>query len=282
MEDTKGKLYICATPIGNLEDITLRALRILKEVDIIAAEDTRHTIKLLNHYKINKPLTSYHEHNKVTKGPELIEKLLQGQNVALVSDAGMPGISDPGEDLVKLCIENTIKIEVLPGASAIVTALVSSGLSTRRFSFEGFLERDKKSRRERLELIKEEDRTIIFYESPHRLLDTLKDILKILGNRRIVIARELTKKYEEIQRGEIEDIIHYFKENSPRGEFVLLIEGNLTLTTKNKASEWDDLSIEEHILHYINKGISKKDAIKKVSKDRGIPKRQVYDHSIDI
>ncbi len=188
-----GKLYICPTPIGNLEDITYRTLRVLNEVDLIAAEDTRHSIKLLNHFEISKPLTSYHEHNKDSKGGYLINKLLEGENVAVISDAGMPGISDPGEDIIREAIENNIEVEVLPGATAFVTALVGSGLDTRKFAFEGFLDRDKKTRREQLEDVKEESRTMIFYESPHRLKDTLKDMSKVLGNRKISINRELTK-----------------------------------------------------------------------------------------
>ena len=194
-----GKLYICPTPIGNLEDITYRTLRVLNEVDLIAAEDTRHSIKLLNHFEISKPLTSYHEHNKDSKGGYLINKLLEGENVAVISDAGMPGISDPGEDIIREAIENNIEVEVLPGATAFVTALVGSGLDTRKFAFEGFLDRDKKTRREQLEDVKEESRTMIFYESPHRLKDTLKDMSKVLGNRKISINRELTKKYQEMQ-----------------------------------------------------------------------------------
>lgn len=280
MEDKRGKLYICATPIGNLQDITLRVLNTLKEVDIIAAEDTRHTIKLLNHYDINKPLTSYHEHNKMEKGPQLIEKLLNGESIALVSDAGMPGISDPGEDLVKLCIENNIKVEVLPGASAIITALVASGLSTVRFSFEGFLDRNKKARKERFEVIKNDDRTLVFYESPHRLLSALKDIEEVLGNRKMVAARELTKRFEEIVRGSISEIVEYFKNNSPKGEFVLIVEGNNDPEAND--GEWISLSIREHILHYMEQGISKKDSIKMVAKDRNIPKREVYSESLDI
>ena len=199
-----GKLYICPTPIGNLEDITYRTLRTLKEVDLIAAEDTRHSIKLLNHFEISKPLTSYHEHNKDSKGDYLINKLIDGENIALISDAGMPGISDPGEEIIKQAIQNNIEIEVLPGATAFVMALVGSGMDTHRFVFEGFLDRDKKVRKAQLEELKEESRTIIFYESPHRLKDTLKDMLKILGNRNISINRELTKKYQEIIRENID------------------------------------------------------------------------------
>ncbi len=280
MENKRGKLYVCATPIGNLEDITIRVLNTLKEVDLVAAEDTRHTLKLLNHYEINKPLTSYHEHNKDKKGTELIDKLVQGQNIALVSDAGMPGISDPGEDIIKLCIENEVEVEVLPGASAIITALVASGMSTEKFSFEGFLDRNKKKRRERLKKIKGDDRTLIFYESPHRLIDTLKDMQEVLRDREMAVARELTKKYEEIARGNISDMISHFKAKSPRGEFVLIVEGG---SEEDKDDEkFEELSIEEHILLYIDKGFSKKEAVKKVAKERNIPKREVYNHSIEI
>lgn len=278
-----GKLWICPTPIGNLEDITLRVLNTLRTVDLIAAEDTRHTLKLLNHYNIQKPLTSYYEHNKDTKGPALIEKLMKGENIALVSDAGTPGISDPGTDLVKLCINNDISLEVLPGATAITTALASSGLSTERFTFEGFLDRDKKNRKKRLEVIRYEDKTLIFYESPHRIKAMLKDLREILGNRRVVIARELTKIHEEVKRGTMDELTEYFRQNTPRGEFVVLVEGasseNRTQEMKN---EWQDLSIKEHILFYIEEGLDKKEAVKKVSKDRNIPKREVYDFSIDI
>jgi 16S rRNA (cytidine1402-2'-O)-methyltransferase len=283
MTKTKGKLYICPTPIGNLEDITIRTLNTLKEVDLIAAEDTRHTIRLLNHYEIKKPLTSYHEHNKDKKGPELVEKLKAGENIALVSDAGMPGISDPGEDMVRICIEEGIDFEVLPGASAIITALVASGLSTERFSFEGFLDRNKKKRRERLEKIKRDDRTLIFYESPHRLTDSLKDMKEILGDRLVTVARELTKRYEELIRGKISDVIEHFKENNPRGEFVLLIEGRSSLEESDEEkNSWEDISIQDHILVYINKGFTKKEAVKKVAKDRNMHKREVYKYSIDI
>ncbi len=275
-----GKLYICPTPIGNLEDITLRVLNTLKDVDLIAAEDTRHTIKLLNHYDIKKPLTSYHEHNKEAKGKELIKRLKDGENIALVSDAGMPGISDPGEDIIRLCIDEAIDVHVLPGASAIITGLVASGLSTEKFSFEGFLDRNKKQRRKRLEAIEDDDRTLIFYESPHRLMDTLKDMENILGDRHMVVARELTKRYEEILRGNISNIISHFKDNEIRGEFVLLVEGNSG--GKRKESHWEYMDIKEHILLYINEGVSKKEAIKKVAKDRDIPKREVYKYSIDI
>lgn len=280
MENKIGKLYVCATPIGNLEDITIRVLNILKEVDLIAAEDTRHTIKLLNHYEIRKPLTSYHEHNKLKKGPQLIEELMDGKKIALVSDAGMPGISDPGEDIIKLCIESGVKVEVLPGASAVVTALVASGLNTNRFSFEGFLDRNRKKRRERLELLRKDDRTIIFYESPHRLLHTLKDIEELLNDRYMVVARELTKKFEEIIRGKVSYIIEYFKENTPKGEFVILMEGGNIEDIHEESFE--NISIKDHILLYMDKGLVKKEAIKKVSKERNIPKKEVYKHSIGI
>ncbi|WP_432406307.1 16S rRNA (cytidine(1402)-2'-O)-methyltransferase [Wukongibacter sp. M2B1] len=279
METKRGKLYICGTPIGNLEDITVRVLNTLKEVDLIAAEDTRHTLKLLNYYEIKKPLTSYHEHNKEKKGIELINKLIEGENIALVSDAGMPGISDPGEDMVKLCIENYIEVEVLPGASAIITALVASGLSTEKFSFEGFLDRNKKNRRERLKRIKSDDRTLVFYESPHRLKDTLKDMKEVLDDRSIVVARELTKKYEELIRGRISDVINHFKESPPKGEFVVLVEGS---TEEEEDRSFENLSIEEHILLYIDEGLSKKEAVKEVAKVRNISKREVYKYSIEI
>lgn len=280
METERGKLYICATPIGNLEDITIRVLNTLKDVDLIAAEDTRHTIKLLNHFEISKPLTSYHEHNKMKKGPQLIDKLKEGHKIALVSDAGMPGISDPGEDIIRLCIENDIAVEVLPGANAVITALVASGLSTDKFAFEGFLDRNKKKRRERLEILSTDDRTLIFYESPHRLIDTLIDMEKILSDRNMVIARELTKKYEEIIRGNISHIINHFKANAPKGEFVLLLEGG-SIEQRNDKS-FENLSIEEHIVLYMDKGLAKKEAIKQVAKERNIPKKEVYKYSIEI
>jgi len=279
----KGKLYICPTPIGNLEDITLRVLRVLKEVDAIAAEDTRHSIKLLRHFDIQKPLISYHEHNEQTKSEYLIDRLLNGDSIALVSDAGMPGISDPGEILIKRCIEGGIDIEVLPGATAGILALVASGLDTRRFSFEGFLDRGKKGRRQRLEEIELEDRSLIFYEAPHRIHTTLKDMLEILGNRKAVVARELTKKHEEFIRGNLEEIYEQLQENPPKGEMVLICEGisqDTLLARKEKAFE--DISIKQHIISFMESGISKKDAIKEVAKTRNIPKSQVYKEAIDL
>ena len=275
-----GKLYICPTPIGNLEDMTYRTIRILNEVDLIAAEDTRHSIKLLNHFEISKPLTSYHEHNKDSKGGYLINKLLEGENIALISDAGMPGISDPGEDIIKQAIEHNIDIEVLPGATASITALVGSGLETAKFAFEGFLDRDKKVRRNQLEELKEERRTIIFYESPHRLKDTLKDMLKVLGNRRIAVNREITKKYQEIIREDIETVINIFNEKEVKGEFVLIVEG--FKGEKTVQNSYEDLTEREYVITLMENGMDKKDAIKTVCKDRKLKKDVVYKQILDL
>ena len=275
-----GKLYICPTPIGNLEDITYRTLRILNEVDLIAAEDTRHSLQLLNHFDISKPLTSYHEHNKDSKGGYLITKLLEGENIALISDAGMPGISDPGQDIIYEAIENNIEIEVLPGATAFVTALVGSGMDTHKFVFEGFLDRDKKLRRKRLEEIKNEKRTIIFYESPHRLKETLKDMLKYLGNRKITVNRELTKKYQEIIREDIETVIEIFNNREVKGEFVLIVEG--FSGEVEEIGKYDDLSEREYVIQLMEEGINKKDAIKIVCKDRKLKKDIVYKQVLDL
>ena len=275
-----GKLYICPTPIGNLEDMTYRTIRILNEVDLIAAEDTRHSIKLLNHFEISKPLTSYHEHNKDSKGGYLINKLLEGENIALISDAGMPGISDPGEDIIKQAIEHNIVIEVLPGATASITALVGSGLETAKFAFEGFLDRDKKVRRNQLEELKEERRTIIFYESPHRLKDTLKDMLKVLGNRRIAVNREITKKYQEIIREDIETVINIFNEKEVKGEFVLIVEG--FKGEKTVQNSYEDLTEREYVITLMENGMDKKDAIKTVCKDRKLKKDVVYKQVLDL
>lgn len=275
---SEGILYICPTPIGNLEDITLRTLRVLKEVDLIAAEDTRRTIKLLNHYEIKKPLISYHEHNKVEKGKILIEKLKEGVNIALVTDAGMPGISDPGEDMIRLAIENQIEPVVLPGATASITALVLSGLPTKKFVFEGFLPSKKKDRREELERLKTEERTIILYEAPHRLLALLKDMEAILGDRQLAIGRELTKIYEEVFRGSISDALRKFQEEKPRGEFVLVIKG----AEISKEDPYQNISIREHLIMYMEEGLTKRDAVKKVADVRDIPKNLVYKESIDI
>ncbi|WP_250673436.1 16S rRNA (cytidine(1402)-2'-O)-methyltransferase [Paraclostridium ghonii] len=275
-----GKLYVCGTPIGNLEDITYRTLRVLNEVDLIAAEDTRHSIKLLNHFEISKPLTSYHEYNKDNKGEYLINKLLSGENIALISDAGMPGISDPGEEVIKQAIENDIEVVVLPGPSASITALIGSGLETGKFVFEGFLDRDKKRRRDQLEELKHEKRTIIFYESPHRLKDTLKDMLKILGNRYIAINRELTKKYQEIIRNDIQGCINIFNEREVKGEFVLIVEG--FKGEVEKICEYDHLNDREYVIKLMEEGISKKDAIKSVCKDRKLKKDIVYKQVLDL
>ena len=275
-----GKLYICPTPIGNLEDMTYRTIRILNEVDLIAAEDTRHSIKLLNHFEISKPLTSYHEHNKDSTGGYLINKLLEGENIALISDAGMPGISDPGEDIIKQAIEHNIDIEVLPGATASITALVGSGLETAKFAFEGFLDRDKKVRRNQLEELKEERRTIIFYESPHRLKDTLKDMLKVLGNRRIAVNREITKKYQEIIREDIETVINIFNEKEVKGEFVLIVEG--FKGEKTVQNSYEDLTEREYVITLMENGMDKKDAIKTVCKDRKLKKDVVYKQVLDL
>lgn len=275
-----GKLYVCPTPIGNLEDITYRTLKTLREADLIAAEDTRHTIKLLNHFEINKPLTSYHEHNKNTKGSVLIDELNEGKNIALVSDAGMPGISDPGEDIVRECIENGIEVEVLPGASAFVIALVGSGIETRRFTFEGFLDRDKKKKKKRLEEIKNIETTLIVYESPHRLKDTLKLMNDILGDRKISLCRELTKKHEEYIRTTITGAVEYYNQNDPRGEYILIIEGNKNV--EEESNEFENLDERSYVIALMESGISKKDAIKKVSKERGLKKDIVYKQVLDL
>lgn len=278
-----GILYVVPTPIGNLKDITLRALEVLERVDMIAAEDTRQTLKLLNHFNIKKQLISYHKFNEQGKSDKIIEILQQGQNIALVSDAGTPGISDPGSIIISRCIEDNIKFEVLPGATAITTALVYSGLDTTRFVFRGFLPRENKERRIIMdELINNQD-TIIFYEAPHRLLDTLKFLLEGFGNRKIAVCRELTKIYEEIYRGSLNKAIEHFEKNRPRGEFVLVLEGkNIQEIKEEKKEAWINLSIEEHIVQYINNGMTKKEAIKLVAKDREIPKNEIYKYSINI
>lgn len=278
-----GKLYLCPTPIGNLEDITFRTLNTLKEVDLIAAEDTRHTLRLLNHFEIKKPLTSYHEHNKQEKGKVLIEKILNGETIALVTDAGMPAISDPGEDLVKLAIEHNIEIIALPGPTAFVLALVLSGFSTRRFIYEGFLSQNKKERREELKKFKAETRTVIIYESPHRIKELLKDIETVLGNRNISISRELTKKYEEIFRGDIFSSIKKFNEEAPRGEFIVVLEGISQEKIEEKAKEkLSEMSIKEHLILCMNEGLTKKQAIKEVSKQRKLHKNIVYQEALDL
>lgn len=272
----RGKLYICPTPIGNLEDITLRTLRVLEEVDLIAAEDTRHTIKLLNHYEIKKPLTSYHEHNIREKGIDLINRLNRGENIGLVSDAGMPGISDPGQDLIRLAIEEDIQVIVLPGPTASITALVASGLATDKFVFEGFLSSKKKERIGELKGLREEKRTIIIYESPYRILETLDNILETLGNRKLALVRELTKLYEEVFRGTTEEAIEKFSSDKIKGEFVIIIEGNQLGDVEV------DIDIEKELLKHIEAGLSKKESVKKVVKEFNLPKNQVYQKSLEI
>ncbi len=275
----KGTLFLCATPIGNLEDITLRVIRTLKEADYIVAEDTRHTLKLLNHLDITKPLISYHKHSHKSREEEILSLLEDGRNVALVSDAGMPGISDPGERLVSLAYDRDIPVTVLPGATAGLSALVLSGLPCSRFVFEGFLPANKKARKKVLLELKNEERTIIIYEAPHHLLSTLKQLYEELGNRQIAIVRELTKIHEEVLRFSLEQSIEYFTLNSPRGEFVLIIDGKDKDTDQQA---FDEISIADHILAYMDAGLSKKEAVKRVAADRGIPKNQVYSHSIKI
>ncbi|MCL2576285.1 MAG: 16S rRNA (cytidine(1402)-2'-O)-methyltransferase [Defluviitaleaceae bacterium] len=269
-EKSCGILYICATPIGNLEDITLRVLKVLDEVDLIAAEDTRYTAKLLTHYKIKTPTTSYHENNKDTKGKYLIEKLLNGASIALVSDSGMPAISDPGRELVQLCQENGVNITVCPGASAGIAALVLSGFKAHPHAFEGFLPRDNADRKRILKELANEKRTIVFYEAPHRLLTTLSQMHQVFGDRQIVVCRELTKKFEEVLRGKISDIENMFKSNAPKGEFVLIIEGN------SKADNCFPEDLREHLQMYIKQGNDEKTAMKLVAKDRKIGKSEVY------
>lgn len=280
--ENKGMIYFCATPIGNLEDITLRVLRILQEVDLIAAEDTRHSIKLLNHFEIKTPLTSYHQHNERSKGDQLIEWASQGKTIAIISDAGMPGISDPGQDLIKKCIKEGISFTLLPGANAALMALVLSGLSTESFVFEGFLSREKKQRNNQIERLKKEIRTIILYESPIRIVGTLKELQKNLGQRQIALGRELTKHYEEIWRGTFEQAIEEFQNRQPKGEFVLIIEGlsQEDIIQENK-EKWENFTILQHIDYYMEQGHSKKEAMKKVARDRDIPKREVYQYTIE-
>ncbi|MEH2944437.1 16S rRNA (cytidine(1402)-2'-O)-methyltransferase [Lachnospiraceae bacterium KK002] len=273
----QGKLYLCATPIGNLEDITLRVLRTLQEVDLIAAEDTRNSIRLLNHFNIKTPMTSYHEYNKIEKAYQLVEKMRQGQNVALITDAGTPGISDPGEDFVRICQESGISVTSLPGPAACITALTISGLPTRRFAFEAFLPRDKKERAAILDSLRQETRTIILYEAPHHLVKTLEELYETLGNRAITLCRELTKKYETVFSTSISGAISYYREQEPRGEFVLVIQGkSQQQILREQQQSWETIPLEEHMQQYERQGISRKEAMKLVAKDRGISKRDVY------
>lgn len=272
-----GKLYLCATPIGNLEDITFRVVNTLKTVDLIAAEDTRHSIKLLNHFDIKTPMTSYHEFNKYDKAKYLVEQIQQGLNVALITDAGTPAISDPGEELVKQCCEAGISVTSLPGPAACITALTMSGLATRRFCFEAFLPADKKERQWILEELKQETRTIIIYEAPHRLARTLEELKEALGNRRLTLCRELTKKYEEAFRTTFEEVLARFQSEEPKGECVLVIEGrSRDSIEEEKQQTWADMSLSEHMRRYTEQGVERKEAMKLVAKDRGISKREVY------
>lgn len=281
-KEKRGVLYLCATPIGNLEDVTLRVLKTLRKVDIIAAEDTRHTLKLLNRYKIKVPLISYHEHNKNYRKQEIIDKLMAGDDVALVSDAGTPGISDPGEDLVKAAVETGIEVRPVPGPTALIAAVVVSGLPAGRFVFEGFLPRNRKDRADRLNDIKSETRTVIFYESPHRIRQTLDQMLEILGDRKLAIAREITKTYEEIYRGSISGALEHFMQKTPKGEFTIVLAGAGAEEKNEQTHCWKDMSIKEHIKMYMELGIPKKESIKKVAKDRNLPKSKVYRESFSL
>lgn len=277
-----GILYLCATPIGNLQDMTPRVVETLKEVDLIAAEDTRNSIKLLNHFEIKTPMTSYHEFNKVEKALYLVEQLQMGKNIALISDAGTPAISDPGEILVRECHKAGIRVTSLPGACALITALTMSGLNTRRFCMEGFLPSDKKEKRNILEELKQESRTIILYEAPHRLSKTLSELYEALGDREIALCRELTKKFETVMKTTLKEAIDYYKENEPRGEYVLVLEGKSLVEKKQeKIEEWEKMSIEEHMAFYENQGIDHKEALKKVAKDRGVGKRDIYKYLVN-
>lgn len=277
-----GILYLCATPIGNLSDMTFRVLDTLQEVDLIAAEDTRNSIRLLNHFEIKTPMTSYHEHNKYEKAEILLNKLKEGADIALITDAGTPAISDPGEVLVKLCLENGITVTSLPGACACITALTLSGLPTRRFCFEGFLPADKKERAEVLESLKKETRTTILYESPHHLKATLKLLNKELGERKLTICRELTKKFETVMPTTLEESLFYYEENEPKGEYVLVLEGCSKESLKREQEDmWLQMSVREHYEKYLSSGMDKKTAMKEVAKDRNVPKREIYNQLLE-
>lgn len=272
-----GTLYLCATPIGNLEDITFRVLNTLKSVDLIAAEDTRNSIKLLNHFDIKVPMTSYHEYNKIDKAKVLVQKMQEGTNIALITDAGTPGISDPGEELVKQAYEAGITVTSLPGPAACITALTLSGLETRRFAFEAFLPTDKKERKQVLSEIERETRTVILYEAPHRLKKTLAELFQVLGDRKITLCKELTKKHENAFLTTISQAMAYYEENDPRGEYVLVIQGkSQQQVVEEEQKKWEEITIEEHMDIYLSKGMAKKEAMKAVAKDRGISKREVY------
>ena len=274
-----GTLYLCATPIGNLGDMTPRVVETLQNVDVIAAEDTRNSIKLLNHFDIHTPMTSYHEYNKVEKARQLVGQLLSGQNIALITDAGTPAISDPGEVLVQMCHESGITVTSLPGPAACITALTLSGLSTRRFCFEGFLPADKKEKRAILEELKQESRTMILYEAPHHLVKTLEELYENLGERRITLCRELTKRFETVMPTTLEKALEYYKTEEPRGEYVLVLEGKSPEEKRQEEiAAWESMSIEEHMSYYENQGMDNKTAMKQVAKDRGVGKRDIYQY----
>lgn len=271
-----GKLYLCATPIGNLGDVSARCLETLRAADLIAAEDTRRTLQLLNHFEITKPLTSYHEHNKHEKGGYIISLLKDGKNVALVSDAGTPAISDPGEDMVRLCVENDIEVTSIPGPVAGINALILSGLDTKRFAFEGFLSVNKRHRKEHLDSVKNDTRTLIFYEAPHKLKNTISDMQKTFGgDRKIALVRELTKLHEEVKRCTLDEAAAFYDENNPRGEYVIVVEGAPEAVSEAE-NDWGDTTVKEHVDKYIEGGMTSKDAIKQVAADRNLPKREVY------
>lgn len=277
-----GTLYLCATPIGNLEDITFRVLRTLKEVDLIAAEDTRNSIKLLNHFEIKTPMTSYHEFNKIEKAYQLVEKLKEGKNIALITDAGTPGISDPGEDIVRICYEQGVPVTSLPGAAACITALTMSGRPTRRFAFEAFLPKEKKERQAVLEELKNETRTIIIYEAPHHLLKTVTELMDVLGDRELTLCRELTKKHEEKLQTTFSQVLLHYSTKEPRGEYVLVICGrSREEMALEKQKSWEAMSLEEHMAYYESQGTSHKEAMKLVAKDRGVSKRDIYQALLD-
>lgn len=276
--ENRGKLYLCATPIGNLEDMPVRGIRMMQEADLIAAEDTRNSIKLLNHFQIKTPMTSYHEYNKVEKAAFLVDKILSGQTVVLITDAGTPGISDPGEELVRQCVEAEIEVLSIPGPAACISALIISGLPTRRFVFEAFLPYDKKDRAYVLSELENETRTMIVYEAPHHLVKTLEELKSVLGEkRRVAVCKELTKKHETVYRSTLGEAVEYYTNNEPRGEYVLVIEGKSRQEIIQKEQEsWLSMSVEEHLDYYINQGIDKKEAMKMVAKDRGVSKRDIY------
>ena len=274
-----GTLYLCATPIGNLKDITPRVLETLSEVDLIAAEDTRNSMKLMNHFEIKTPMTSYHEYNKVEKAQQLVGQLLDGKNIALITDAGTPAISDPGEVLVRICLESGVTVTSLPGPAACIVALTLSGLNTRRFCFEGFLPADKKEKNQVLEELREETRTIILYEAPHHLVRTLEELRETVGNRKITLCRELTKKFETIMPTTLEEALKYYETEEPRGEYVLVLEGkSLEEKKQEQIAGWESMSIEDHMKHYTSQGMDEKSAMKQVAKDRGVGKRDIYNY----